>query len=100
MLDATRIHHRDSGTQIESLNLVVRDIDTGEADLAVDSPQMGPQLHPQQGVQVGQGFIQQHDLGSRRQSASQRDPLLLTAAQHGGVAVGQMAALHHVQHLT
>ena len=100
LLDAAGIHDRHPRAQVEGLELIVRDVDAGKTQLAVYGPQMRAQLDPQQGVQVGQRLVQQHHLGPGGQGARQCNALLLTAAEHGRVTVGQVAALHHLQHLT
>ena len=99
LLDAAGIHDRHPRAQVEGLELVVRDVDAGKTELAVDRAQMRAQLDPQQGIQIGKWLVQQHHLRPGGQSARQRNALLLTAAEHGWVAVGEVTALDHVQHL-
>ena len=39
-------------------------------------------------VQAGERLVEQHDRRTRRQGAGERDPLLLAARKHVGIAVG------------
>ena len=77
----------------------MRDVDAGEAKLAMQRPQLRAQILPQQRVEIAQRLVEQHDRRPRRQRARERDALLLAAAQHRRQAVGELPALHHLQHL-
>ncbi len=63
--------------------VVVRDVDGGAAQLAQQAAHLGAQALAQVAVQVGQGFVGQHQLRSRHDGPGQCHTLLLAAGQAG-----------------
>ena len=61
----------------QRLVLVVGDVDRGDAELALQVLELLPQLVPELGVQVGQRFVQQQDLGLQDQCPGDGHALLL-----------------------
>ena len=58
-----------------------------------------PHLGPHARVEVGEGFVQKHDGGTRRHGPSQGNSLLLTTGELVRVAVLQPDESHKLQHL-
>ena len=65
----------------------MRHIDHRRAEIGVELRQLEAHLHAQFGVEVGQGLVEQEDLGLAHQGAADRDPLTLAARQLGGPAI-------------
>ena len=70
--DAVRHHH--------GFFLIMRNKDEGDADFSLQGLQFHLHLPPQVGVERRQRFIEQQQSRTVHQSAGQRDPLLLAAA--------------------
>ena len=72
----------------QRLELVGRGVEHGHAELAVQPLELGPHVVAQLGVEIGQGLVEQQQLGPADQGAADRDPLLL-AARSGRRACGR-----------
>ena len=57
----------------------MRDIDHRQAKPLLKVPDLLPHAASQPGVEIGQRFIEEQDIGLQHQGASDRDPLLLPA---------------------
>ncbi len=80
-LDPAGAHHHQQLRKAERFRLIVRDIDRGEAEPVLQLFQLEPDLVPQQGIEVGQRLVEQHQPGLVHQGAGQRHTLLLAAGQ-------------------
>src|SRR5699024_4527106 len=78
-------------------HLVVGDVHRGKAHPAVHLHQLHAQLFTYLGVDVGERFVEHHTGRIDRQSARQRDTLLLTPTELGGVAVDEFGDPHPAQ---
>ena len=84
--------HGDPVAQHQRLGLVVGDVDHGAADPRVQRLELGPRLHPQLDVQIGQRLVEQEHVGLAYQRPRQRDPLPLAAGELAGPPVEQVGA--------
>ena len=75
------------------------DEDSGDLHFLLDAADLLPGLHPQFGVQVGKGFVQQQHLGPLDQGAGNGHTLLLPAGKGFGFAVQQTFQMDHLGHL-
>jgi hypothetical protein len=75
------LHHHDAVGERERLVLVVRDVDRGATELAVDAADLGAHLQPQLGVEVRQRLVHQQQRRLDHDRARDRDALLLAAGQ-------------------
>ncbi len=75
------------------------DEEHGDAQLLLDGANLGPHLHAQGGVQVGQGLVQQEDLGPQDQRPGQGHPLLLAAGYLVDASPGEVLHAHDLEHL-
>ena len=57
------------------------------------------ELAPQRGIDAGEGFVQQHHSGFRREGTNQRDALLLTAGKRMWVSLGECGKADPVEQL-
>ena len=73
--------HRDAVEDGQRLLLIVRDEDRADAQLPLDDPDLIAQADADFGVQSRQRFVEQQHPRLDRQSARERDPLLL-ATRH------------------
>jgi hypothetical protein len=90
LLDLALVHHADPVRERHRLDLVVGDVDRGDAQPLVDPLELGADLAAQLGVEVRQRFVEQEGLGFTDQRPSHRDPLPLATRQLGGLAVEQL----------
>ena len=102
LLDAPLVHHRDLVRQRERLALVVRHVDGGDPQLALQPLQLEAHLLAQLGVEVGQRLVEQQQRRLHHQRARERQALLLAAGELGRLALGEVVELHggeHAHHL-
>ena len=95
LLHPAVFHHRNAVAQCHGLDLVVRDIHRGGLGALVQELDFGAHFHAQLGVQVGQRFVKQKQLGVARQSTAHGHPLTLAARELTRLAVQQMTDLQH-----
>ena len=81
LLDHAVAQHHDAVGQRHRLDLVVRDVDRGRAQVAVQLGDLDARLAAQRRVEVGQRLVEQEDLGRTHDGAADRDPLALAARQ-------------------
>ena len=99
LLDPAGVHDGDAVGGDHGLALIVRDVDGGEVEFVVQAADFEAHLLAQIGIEVGQRFVEQQHAGLDDHGAGQRHALLLAAGQFGGIAVGEVAEMHGVQHL-
>ena len=87
--------HGDPVAHRHGLDLVVRDVDGGDAEPLLQRGDLGPGLHAQLGVEVGQWLVHEEDLRLTHDRAAHRDPLALTAGERLRLAAQQL--LVHVE---
>ena len=68
----------------------MRDVDAGDAELALDLADLPPHVDAEFGVEVRQGFVEQQHRRLHDQRTGQGDPLLLPAGQLVGRTVFQV----------
>ena len=65
LLEDAALDHRDPVAHGHGLDLVVGDVEGGDAQLALQRGDLGPHLHPQLGIEVRQRLVEQEERGSR-----------------------------------
>ena len=90
LLDEAVLHNHDAIAHGHSLGLVVGNIDEGCTQLLMQLGELGPHLGAQLGVQVGERFVEQEDLGFTHDGTAQGDTLTLTAGQRLRLPVEQV----------
>ena len=98
LLDAPFVHHRDLVRQRQRLALVVRHVDRGDLQLALQPLQLEAHLLAQLRVEVGQRLVEQEQRRLHHQRARQRQALLLAAGELRRLALGEMIELHRREH--
>ena len=98
LLDTPFVHDRDLVGQGERLALIVRHVDGGDLQLALQTLQLEAHLLAELGVQVRQRLIEQQERRLHRQRARERQALLLAAGERRRLAVGQLVELHGREH--
>ncbi len=91
LLDAAVVHHHHGVGQGHGLLLRVRDVDEGQAQFLLPAPQLRAHLHAQEGVERGQGLVEQQHARLGDERARQRHALLLPAGEFARLALGQVA---------
>jgi hypothetical protein len=81
LLDAAGVQHRHAVGGRVRLLLVVRHVDRGDAELALQVLQLRAHLDAQLGVEVGERLVEQEHIRLDHQRARERDALLLTAGE-------------------
>ncbi len=79
LLDHAVVHHHDAVGHAQRLFLVVRHHDGRDPQLALQALDLLAQLHPHDGIQCRQGFVQQQQARRGGQRPRQRNALLLPA---------------------
>ena len=81
LLQLALAHHGDPVAHRHRLDLVVRDVDGGRAEVALELRDLRPHLHTQLRVQVGERLVHQECRRLAHDRAAHRDPLALTAGE-------------------
>ena len=81
LLQRAAREHRDAAAQRHRLDLVVGDVDGGDAEARVQPAELGPQLHPQLGVEIGERLVEQEGLRVADDGAAHGDALALAAGE-------------------
>ncbi len=97
LFDAAMVHDHDPVGKRHRLNLIVGHINGRGADLLVHFFDLDPHLDPKLGVQVGQRFVKQKNLGVANDGATHRDALALAAGKLLGLAVDQLDDIEHAR---
>jgi hypothetical protein len=74
-------HHRDAVRHRQRLELVVGDVEDGDAGLALDALELDAHVLAQLGVEVRERLVEQQHVGLADERAPERDPLLLAARE-------------------
>ena len=94
LLEAAGMHHRQAIRDRESLLLVVRHVDRGEAGLLADAADLAAHLEPELRVEVREGFVEEQAARLHDERAGERDALLLPAGELVGPTRGLVLHLH------
>ena len=95
---AALVHDRDLVRKRKRLGLIMRNVDGGELELALQPLELEAHAVAQLGIEIGQRLIQQQQLRLHHQRAREREPLLLAARELGGVAVHQLVERDRLEH--
>ena len=98
MLHHAAVEHGQAVGHRKRFLLVVGDKNGGDAQTALQRQQLGPHLHTQALVEVGQGLVKQQHLRLDHDGARQRHTLLLATRKLAGSALSLFAQAHHVEH--
>ena len=93
------MHDRDTVAHGERLFLIVRHVEKRNIELALEALELELHLLAQLEIERTQRLVEQQDLGSVDQGASNGNALLLAAGQLIGFAALKAAELHQVEHL-
>ena len=85
------VHHDDAGAHGHGFDLVVGDVDHGGLETAVQLDDLGAHLDAHLGVEVGERFVEEKDLGLAHDGAADGDALALAAGERLGGAVEELA---------
>ncbi len=99
LLDAAVAHQDDAIGQGHRLLLIVRDVEHGRAELAVDPPDLGLHLLAQLLVERAKRFVHQHDRRLVDDASGQRHALLLSAREFPRQSARCMGQLHERERL-
>ena len=86
------LHHGDAVAHRQRLLLVVRDVDEGDADLALDALQLDLHLLAELEIERAERLVEQQHLGLVDQGAGQRDALPLAARELGRLARAELSS--------
>ena len=87
LLQQAVLQHGDAVAHRHRLDLVVGDVDRGDAEPALQRGDLGAGLHAQLGVEVRQRLVHQEHLRLAHDRPAHRHPLALTARELGRLAV-------------
>ena len=90
LLDEAVLHDADAGSHRHGFGLIVGNVDEGGLQALVQLGDLGTHGNAQLGIQVGQRFVHQEDLGLTHDGAAEGDALALAAGQCLGLAVEQV----------
>ena len=77
----------------------MRDVHEGDADLLLDALELDLQLLAQAQVERAERLVEEQRPRAVDQRAGERDALPLAAGELGGLALGEVAELDHLQRL-
>ena len=86
LLQHALAHHRDAVAHGHRLDLVVGDVDGGDAEVVLQLGDLGAHLHAQLGVEVGERLVHQEGRGFAHDGAAHRDALALAARERARLA--------------
>ena len=87
LLQEAVLEHRDPVAHRHGLDLVVGDVDRGDAEPALQRGDLGAGLHAELGVEVGQRLVHEEDLRLADDGAAHGDALALAAGERLRLAV-------------
>ena len=87
LLQAPGAHHRHAVAHRHRLDLVVGDVERGDAEAALDPRDLGAHVDAQLRVEVRERLVHQERGGRAHDRAAHRDALALAAGELGGLAV-------------
>ena len=87
LLQQAVLEHGDPVAHGHGLDLVVGDVDRGDAEAALQRGDLGAGLHAQLGVEVRQRLVHEEDLRLADDRAAHGDALALAAGEGLGLAV-------------
>ena len=96
LLEPAVSHDRHPVAHRHGLDLVVRDVDRGGAELALQRRDLGAGLRPQLGVEVRQRLVHQEHRRVADDGPAHGDPLALAARELAGLAVEPLLELQHL----
>ena len=91
LLDQPRPQHHDAVGQRHRLDLVMRDIDHGNAERAVELGDLDAHLCAQFGIEIGKRLVEQKQLRMAHDGPADRDALALAAGKLARLALKQQA---------
>jgi hypothetical protein len=90
------VHHHQPVAERHRLHLVMGDEQGGDAEAALQAPDLGAHLHAQLGVEVGERLVEQEQLGLAHDGAAHGDALALPAGKLARLALQQGADAEQV----
>jgi hypothetical protein len=90
LLERAAPHDRQAVAERERLRLVVRDVYGRELEALVELVDLGAHELAQPRVEVAERLVEEDEVGPCNEAPRERDPLLLAAAELGGIAVEQV----------
>lgn len=91
LADLCDVAHVEDGDLVghrEGFFLIVGDIDGGDAGLGAESADLVAHLEAEFGVEVGEGLVEEEDIGADDEGAGEGDALLLAAGELVWLALG------------
>ena len=79
--------------------LAVGDVDEGDGELALQALELLADLDAEEGVEGGEGFVEEEDTGADDEGAGEGDALLLASGELGGEAVGEVGHVDETEEL-
>ena len=95
LLQHAPLHHGDPVGHGHGLGLVVGDVERGDLEVALDAGDLGPGLHPQLGVQVGERLVHEERARLADDGPAHRHPLALTAGEVPRLAGEELLEAEH-----
>ncbi len=93
------VHDDQPVGQRHRLDLVVRDVDRRDGELALQALDLEPHLHAQLGIEVGERLVEQEDRRLAYDGAAHRDPLALAAGELARQPLEQLLELERLGRL-
>ena len=96
LLEDAVVHDGDAIAHGHGFGLVVGDVDGSGFELFLQADDLGAGFGAEFGVEVGEGFVHEEDLGCAGHSSAEGDALFLTAGELFWETGEQIADLKHV----
>lgn len=97
LLQASLAQHGNPVGDAQRLFLIVGHQHRGDAELALDAPDLEPELAPERGVEIRERLVEEQEGRLDDEGARERDPLLLSAGKRGGCAMLEPLESYHAE---
>jgi len=99
LLQQPVLEHDDAVAHRHGFDLVVGDVDRGDAEFLLDAGDLGAHVHTELGVEVRQWLVHQEHFRRADQRTAHRDTLTLATGQVARLAVEVVLELQHLRSL-
>ena len=96
LLEQALAQHRHPVAERHGLDLVVGDVDGGDAERVLDAGDLGAHLAAQLGVEVRERLVEQEGVGVAHEGPAHGHPLALAARELRRLAVEELGQLEHL----
>ncbi len=94
LFDTAVAHDGDAAGEGKGFFLIVGDVEAGDAGFGVEALDFGAHVVAEFGVEIGERFVEEEEIGVDDDGAGEGDALLLSAGKGGRFALGEGVHFH------